>query len=153
MDMDPDRTVVPVFGQGNLAAPSALHPFLPMKDILFLGAKRGGKSTLMLNMIVRMLYFTSFAVIYFISPHVRPDLIDKNDYGILKGLKNVRLYWELTEKAYEDAAAYAKAHPELGEGSCLMAIDDFAAKLKKKTCAFVTERFANLRHTEKCVMW
>ena len=104
-------------------------------------------------MIVRMLYFTTFAIIYFVSPHVHPDKIDKNDYKILKDLKNVRLYWELTEDAYDDAAAYAKDHPELGEGSCLMAIDDFAAKLKKKECVFVTERFANLRHVEKCVMW
>ena len=104
-------------------------------------------------MIVRMLYFTTFAVIYFVSPHVYPDKIDNNDYKILKDLKNVRLYWELNEKPYDDALAYAEAHPDLGEGGCLMAIDDFAGELKNKECTFVTNRFANLRWTEKCVMW
>jgi hypothetical protein len=147
--MDPDRTVVPV--QEFPAAPTAAHPFLPMGDILFLGAKKGGKSTLVLNMLLRMLYFTTFHMIYFVSPHVHPDKIDDSDYKVLKGLKNVKLYWKLTPGAFDDAKAGDK-HPDKMN---LIALDDFGNMLKKKECAFVTERFANLRHPgeEKAVMW
>ena len=65
-----------------------ITPFPLIGNLLFVGINRSGKSTVMLNMLIRMAYFAIHHIIYFCCPHVSPEDIEKPehaDYKLIQG--------------------------------------------------------------------
>ena len=154
-----DRTIVPVY-QRPPSAPGEGNPILTDTDIAFVGNKGSAKSTTMLNMLVRMLYYTLYHLCYFCSPHVTPEKLNdpNSDYRILLPLAEagkVKLYWKFSSEgdghSMEEAIEDAKRDPKHRDKYGIFCTDDWADHLCKQT--WLTDAFANARHAMKVRYW
>ena len=152
----PPQTILPIRPPPQMVAGDH-NPLLPDGNLLFVGINRSGKSTVMLNMLIRMAYFAIHHIIYFCCPHVSPEDIEKPehaDYKPIQGFPNIRLYWNITgPNSVEEALDHARDNEKHHDKFNLVVLDDWGRQLMSQEFRFFSSRLLNLRHAEKAFAW
>ena len=128
--------------------------------MLIVGATDSGKSTLILNMLLRMMYFTIHNIVYFCSPHVDPENWHE-DHDLLRPFVEIGkmvLCWNITgENSVLEAlnTMDAARNKDRNIKPNLIVIGDFGAELCSPESSFFPGRLVTMRHhtKENCVAW
>jgi hypothetical protein len=155
-----DRSSLP----GLITEPPPPHPYLPFGHTCFLAQTEVGKSTLIVNMIVRRQanpYYDHYGKIRICTARLRPPANNVWGYVVnlpesayiddATGTEKYLLYTEFDDQPFVDARAYVKECLDRGETPLpqLIIYDDCAAMYGGREGAFISERISVMRQNDE----